>query len=157
MSGIDLTFCNLINTYKAELCRMKENAETLWTCLMQEEASAVAPRSTAIYTVHGLLDSWGCDVPRIGTGLPPSDMERGCPGWHPCTCGGVVVQEDVRGRQCSLPDDELVEGPGDVVAVVLLVAGSDDQVGVGVAVVVGLDAGGVPHVKGAVDVHLQTF
>lgn len=73
------------------------------------------------------------------------------------TCGGAVVQQDVTGRQRSLPDDELVEGTRDVVAIGLVVAGSDDQVGEGVAVVVvGHEAGGVSLAEGAVDVDLQT-
>ena len=138
---------------------MQEHAETPWTCLMQQETTAVALSSGAIYTAYDLLDSWDCDVARLGTGVsrPATLRGRGPQGGRPCTCCGVVVQDDLLGRQLALPDDELVKRPGDVVAVGLLVAGPDDQVGVGVAVVVGPDAFGVPVAEGAVDVHLQTF
>lgn len=74
------------------------------------------------------------------------------------TYGCAVVQHDLVGRQRSLPDHELVEGACHVVLVEAAVARPDDQVWVGVSVVLwDTAADRVSGSEGAIDVDLQTI
>lgn len=73
------------------------------------------------------------------------------------TYGCVVVEPDVLRWKSPLPDDELIKGARDVVPVRSAGAGPDDEVRVGVAVVLGdVAARNVTISERPVDVDLQT-
>lgn len=69
----------------------------------------------------------------------------------------TVVQKDLIRRQSPLPDDELIEGPCDVVIVGPVISSPNHKAEVGVAVVFRDTAGLVTNSEGPIDVDLQTI
>lgn len=74
------------------------------------------------------------------------------------TCGCAVVEEDLVGWKSPFPNDELIKGPRHIMAVRLVVARSNEKVGVRVTVALrDVATGSIASGERSIDVDLQTI